>query len=117
MKLYQQEGFWATFIAAFLLIAIPIVTDFYKESFVSEVGHFKIMGGFSIILAIGLLAKWELIRDLTGMLIVFLLFATIFRAFGLGADHAIAYGLLIITLIIFLVLLNSKSIKNYVNSK
>ncbi|MDM8158343.1 hypothetical protein QUH73_00810 [Labilibaculum sp. K2S] len=51
LKFYQQKGFTATLCAAIILIAIPIVTDVYKESFVSETGHFKIMGGLSIILA------------------------------------------------------------------
>ena len=68
LKFYQQKGFKATLCAAIILIAIPIVTDLYKEYFVSETGHFKIMGGLSIILAIGLLAKWKFVRHIAGIL-------------------------------------------------
>ena len=116
LKIYKQEGFVATLCAAIILLAIPVVTDIYKESFVPATGHFKIMGGFSIILVIGLLGKWKLIRDLAGILIGIILFGVIFMAFGLGADYAIAYCLLIVTLIGLLVLLNSKSVKAYMNS-
>ncbi|MDQ1771442.1 hypothetical protein GQR60_09980 [Labilibaculum sp. A4] len=117
LKFYQQKGFKATLCAAIILIAIPIVTDVYKESFVSETGHFKIMGGLSIILAIGLLAKWKFVRHIAGILTGFILFATIFMAFAMGLNYAMAYTALFITLIVLLVLLNSKSVTVYMNSK
>ncbi|MDE5417058.1 hypothetical protein L3049_03480 [Labilibaculum sp. DW002] len=116
LKFYKQKGFLATLCAAIILLAIPIVTDIYKESFLSETGNYKIMGGFSIILAIGLLAKWKIMWNIAGIIIGFILFVTIFRAFGMGSNYATAYGLLIVTLIGLLVLLNSKSVKAYMNS-
>ncbi|PCH71249.1 MAG: hypothetical protein COC06_02365 [Bacteroidales bacterium] len=117
LKFYKQQGFIATLCAAIILIAIPIVTDVCKESFVSETGHFKIMGGLSIILAIGLLAKWKFVWHTTGVLIGFILFATIFMAFAMGLNYAMAYTALIITLIALLVLLSSKPVRNYRSRK
>lgn len=117
VKFYKQEGFVATLCAAIILIAIPILTDIYKESFVSETGHFKIMGGLSIILAIGLLAKRKFVWHITGVLIGFILFATIFMAFAMGLNYVMAYTALITTLIVLLVLLSSKPVRNYMSRK
>jgi len=117
VKFYKQEGFAATLCTAIILIAIPIVTDVYKASFVSETGHFKIMGGLSIILAIGLLAKRKFVWHATGALIGFILFAAIFMAFAMGLNYAVAYTALIITLIALLVLLSSKPVRNYMSRK
>ncbi|PKQ64234.1 hypothetical protein BZG02_05275 [Labilibaculum filiforme] len=117
LQFLKHKGFFSTLFAALILIAIPIVTDMYKDSFVGATGHFKIMGGLSIILAIGLLRKWKFAWYLTGIFVGFILFATIFMAFAMGINYAIAYSLLFITLIVLAVLLKSKSVAFYLNSK
>ncbi len=117
LKFHQQKGFVATLSAAIILIAIPIVTDVYQELFVAETGHFKIMGGLTIIIAIGLLLKWRFVHHIAGILTAIILFAAIFMVFAMGMNYAMAYVALIITLIVLMILLQSKALKNYMRTK
>lgn len=117
LKFYQQKGFVATLIVAIILIVIPIVTDVYEELFVPETGHFKIMGGLTIIIAIGLLAKWKFFWHAAGILSVIILLLAIGMAFVMGMNYAMAYVGLIITLIGLLILLQSKPVRIYMGTK
>lgn len=117
LKFYQQKGFVATLCAAIILIAIPIITDVYQESFVSETGHFKIMGGLTIIISIGMICKWRFFWHAAGILSVIILLMAMGMAFIEGMNYAMAYVGLVITLIVLLVLLNSKSVKMYMNAR
>ncbi len=117
MKLYQQEGFWATFIAAILLIAIQLVTYYFKEFFVPETGNLKLFGGVGVILAIALIFKVKLVWYVLNVLSFLCLLLVTLIVFWHGQDFLLARVVLLIAVLSLFVLLLSKPVKTYVNSK
>jgi putative effector of murein hydrolase len=118
-KFYQEKGFFLTLITSILIILIILIIDYKKTLFVHETGHLKILGGgLGIILAIGLILKWKYIRQILGVLVLMSLFGVIFIAIGSSKEFLLSYSILISTLfLIVYLLLFSKSVKDYINSK
>lgn len=117
MKLYQKEGFWATFSTAFLLIAIQLTTYYFKEFFVPETGNLKLFGGLGVILAIALIFKIKLVWYVINVLTFLCLLPVIFMVFWQGQDYLLARLVLLFALVSLIVLLLSKPVRTYVNAK
>lgn len=118
-RFYQEKGFFLTLITSILIILIILIIDYKKTLFVQETGHLKILGGgLGIILAIGLILKWKYIRQILGVLVLLSLVAVIGMIIGSSKEFLLSYSILLSTLILIAyLLLFSKSVKDYVNSK
>jgi putative effector of murein hydrolase len=118
-KFYQEKGFFLTLLTSILIISIILIIDFKKTLFVRETGHLKILGGgLGIILAIGLILKWKYVRQILGVLVLISLVGVIFIAIGSSKEFLLSYSILLSTLfLIAYLLLFSKSVKDYINSK
>lgn len=116
--LYRQKGFLSTLFTTLLIIAIAVVTDYFDTLFVPETGNLKIFGGIGIILAVGLIFKWNHVRLIlsvisAGALIVLILFA------GMARDPYIIPRLILSVALALSTyfLLFSKAVKTYVDRK
>lgn len=67
-KELHQSGKLEVYAVAFIILAITVLSNFYKELFVAEGGKFQIFGNLGIILLIGLFQKWKHIRMLLSIL-------------------------------------------------
>ena len=118
-KFYKQKGFLITLITTLLIISIALITEHKKEFFVHENGNIKVFGSIGITLAIGLLLKWRFVREILGFLVLISIIGFIFiNIISSNHDFLVANIILILGLIIvFYLLIISKSVKNYMNNK
>lgn len=119
LSFYRERGFFQTLLTAILVISIDIIPQYYKTLFVGEGGHFKILGGgIGVILAIGLLLKWNYVRPILATLTVIGSFAVFIILLNTPSNYILSYIILLLCMIVTLYLLIfSKDVKYYVEKR
>jgi len=117
-KFYLRKGFYSTLFTSILIIAVDIITGYYKTLFVHETGNIKIFGGLGIILALGLLLRWKYTRKILGFIALIATTGIAFHIFNVDKEFILSTSILLGGLILIsYFLIVSKSIKSYIGGK
>ncbi len=111
----KQPGKLATYTAAFIILAIAILGNFYPELFVAQSGSFQLFGNLGILLAIGLVRKWKHIRAILSVW-TFVIMVGLLMGLMVSKSIATSYLALLLTLaIVFYLTTFSSSVKMYLS--
>lgn len=98
IKFYQEKGFYLTLLTSIFIILVAFVTEHYKNFFVHDTGNIKIVGGFGILLAIGLIFKVRYTRQLLAIIILFAIIGVIIIMLNSSKEFLLAYSILLMVL-------------------
>ncbi len=116
IKFIEQKGFIPTLMASLLLIFVSTVNNYAKEYFVPETGHFKLLGGLGLVLAIGLLLRWRYFRQISAVISGFLMGIVVIFGISAGSQFLLSYIILATALLLLFLLLLSKPVILYSKS-
>jgi hypothetical protein len=113
----KQSGKIETLVAATIILAITLLSNFSKELFVEQSGKFEIFGNLGFLLAIGLIWRWRHIRKVVSIITMLSIFA-ILMSLVMVKSISIAFFILLIGLsIAFYLTTFSKNVIIYLNNK
>lgn len=115
--IYNEGGFYHTLLTSLLIMAVALVTQFKKELFVHETGHFSIFGSLGIVFAAGLLLKWRGMREIVAVLSIFVLMLLVLIAMFSDRKFMLSYVVLGCAVAVIVGLTLSNEVKHYTGNR